>query len=112
MACIASEESFAEATTRIGCRFDRDCEPDVWDSEGFSSVGECVDARFDEDNNTFLELCREYDTSGARTCLAALRKNQRQCGELYEERSIDGPCRDACEGGVIVTTHGVSIGVF
>jgi len=110
--CVASEATFSEATTRIGCRFEQDCDPDTWDREGFANVGECVDARFDQDADDFPDLCGEYNPKAARACLVALRKNRRQCGDFYEESSIDGPCRDVCESGAVVNSHGVGVPFF
>ena len=108
---MASEESFSKATTRIGCRFQRDCDPDTWDEEGFESVGECVEMRHDPELDDFPDNCVEYNPKAARACLAALRKNRRQCGDFYDESALDGPCRDVCQGTVIIGPHGVDFAV-
>ncbi|MEM6993361.1 MAG: hypothetical protein AAF721_22805 [Myxococcota bacterium] len=106
-ACAVEVEGFARTATRIGCKYQRDCDPDAWDRAGFDSVLACVDERFTPEDDNLEGFCIDYDAAAARRCLRLLRENRRECGDEYEQsQQTAHVCNDVCSSTMYLSPGG------
>lgn len=100
-ACASrSPEAFAEKSAKLGCKYDRDCNPERYEMGQFDSIDECVDFLLDTDfggegtlRDAYANDCGEFDSGKARTCLKAARQARSSCDM---EAMQDPACNEVC----------------
>jgi hypothetical protein len=99
----SSPENYVKTSTRIGCRYYKKCEKDLWDEAGFDNVRDCVNQTLDTEvapgltlEDAFVEGCEDFDSSAARKCLAGMRKVTRTCDEDAASDDQEKACGEVC----------------